>query len=467
MNIRIWTGFEKRHNSTKVPPEGDEGQSVTVRLKGPCSIKNPIFILHRYYVNANYVKFDNKYYFVTDKIYLSNDEMELHCSMDVLGSYKTKIGNTSAFVVYDTTTNDKHLIDTRLSASTKYTTKKNTTPFLAGNINQTGTCILTFTGKDNSGITAIQPSHLDLLLPNDSSVNAQWDNIVGDVSTAGVSETLKKVIRYLTSYGTIAENIQSLIWIPFNVYTAGSNYLTLGGYETNLVYSPIDIRHIEWTDTINIPWVYTDWRKNYSTIYLTIPFIGTQQYSGASLYEATTITLRSVLDKYTGEISTVISANGGGANRIIGNYTYSTAANINIGISNGFNSARFANSLISGFGGGMLSAISGSSPRAGIGSAINGLASTNIQTTSTSIGNFSGETSAFALQNVECVVVAHDTSDNPTDMNPVIGTPEFQVKLIKDAPGYIECSNASVSISGDDTVRNEINSLMNSGFYYE
>lgn len=465
MNIKVWNNFSKRHNSTKQPSGGTD---VTIVLKENCTIKKPTFILSRSYANTTYVQAFGFYYYVTGVTYINNGQIELSCRIDSMASFKTDIGNTEAFVIYDTSTNDKHLLDTRLSASTKYTTSKNTVDFLQGNIAQRGSIVLTYTGKNNTGVVAIKPEDLKLLLPNDAQLNAQWDAIIGDVSSEGVAETLKRVIRYLTSYGSIASNIQSVIWIPFILdSTASPNHITLGGFETTVLHFDIDVRHIEWTDTISIPWVYTDWRKNYSTIYLTIPFVGTQQYSGASLYEATTITLRSVLDKYTGEISTVVSANGGGATRIIGNFTYNTSASVNIGVANGFNAARFASSLLSGFGGGLLSGVLGTNVRAGLGTAINGLASTNIQTTSTSMGNFSGETSAFALQKVECAVVAHDTSDNPNDMSAVMGTPEFQVKKISTVPGYIETSNASVSISGDDDIRNEINSIMNNGFYYE
>ena len=42
MNIKVWSNFSKRKNSTKQPTGGS---TITVTLKDQCSILSPVFIL--------------------------------------------------------------------------------------------------------------------------------------------------------------------------------------------------------------------------------------------------------------------------------------------------------------------------------------------------------------------------------------------------------------------------------------
>ena len=55
----------------------------------------------------------------------------------------------------------------------------------------------------------------------------------------------------------------------------------------------------------------------------------------------------------------------------------------------------------------------------------------------------------------------------PDDLLPVVGRPCMEVLQISSLSGYVQCINASVSISGPAEDRDEINSYLNGGFYYE
>ena len=108
--------FTKRKNSTLQPSGG--GVDLNCELKQPTSYKNPVFL---FFVEDgfpwNYLQWDDWYYFIEDVVSVRNDLFEVHCSLDVLATYKAEIGATSAFVLYDTTANTE-IIDTRLSQKT-------------------------------------------------------------------------------------------------------------------------------------------------------------------------------------------------------------------------------------------------------------------------------------------------------------------------------------------------------------
>jgi hypothetical protein len=61
----------------------------------------------------------------------------------------------------------------------------------------------------------------------------------------------------------------------------------------------------------------------------------------------------------------------------------------------------------------------------------------------------------------------HLTNDDPSSYASSIGCMFMKQDVISNHPGYIKCSNASVSISGTDGERQAVNELLNSGFYYE
>lgn len=86
----------------------------TLNIKTPTSITIPVFTINVFdnFVNANYVYIPtyNRFYFITNVIQITNNIVELHCSVDVLMSYKTQILNSKAIIQTSNNVN-KYLID--------------------------------------------------------------------------------------------------------------------------------------------------------------------------------------------------------------------------------------------------------------------------------------------------------------------------------------------------------------------
>lgn len=71
------------------------GTDITVQLKQPCNILNPVFIVgyDSNLVSANYLHCPelNRYYFIDNIDLMPGHRMELQCSVDVLMSYASQI----------------------------------------------------------------------------------------------------------------------------------------------------------------------------------------------------------------------------------------------------------------------------------------------------------------------------------------------------------------------------------------
>lgn len=109
MQITVFSGFSKEHNSTKQP---SGGTAVNCYLKDDTSLINPIFVLDSADFSINYVQWGSRYYFVDDVVSIRNSTVELHCSVDALASWKTSIGNSSQYVTRSASQYDEGLIDT-------------------------------------------------------------------------------------------------------------------------------------------------------------------------------------------------------------------------------------------------------------------------------------------------------------------------------------------------------------------
>lgn len=449
MKIKVWTDFSKRKNSTKQPTGGTE---VDVVLKRDCSIERPVFILSSPVTEYTYVEAFGHYYFVSDIVNLNAGMSEIHCNQDVLATYKTVIGNTSAYILYDTTSNSE-IPDERLSTKTTPTLMTNTSTFRS-DVSESGTYIVSLTGTKKTGSYVVPYSTLKFLMPDIETVFDSY--IQGTDPFSAIVGAGKQLI----GSGQIAQNIRDVRWIPFSVSGDVSELLTVGMYD---IYNnngiPLGGHRIEnrlslMDESVAIPWQHTDWRNAdpYTQVYLYIPFVGVVSYPASSLIGQTYIYVHSSLDKVTGDIS--ISVDSG--NVFLGCYGASTGVTVALG-SSGINSANIANGVIAG-----ASALHAGST-AGVASAI----LTSLQPISQSVGGISSGSAIGLTKTLKCSTVCHNTVITPSSVSSVMGTPTNAVKTINTLTGYVQCLDASVEANCKDADRSEINNYLNSGFFYE
>ena len=130
MNITLYK-FEKRANSTKQPDNTVASRDATVHLKEPWDEFKPVFQLDAVYFDYNYVRWGIKYYWITSKSFITNDVIEIHCTKDLLATYKSKIGTSSQYILRSSYDSNGHIVDNLYPITTERSGAYQSTALLA------------------------------------------------------------------------------------------------------------------------------------------------------------------------------------------------------------------------------------------------------------------------------------------------------------------------------------------------
>ena len=469
--------FQKRKNST-LQPTALQGVELSCELKQPTSYKNPVFT---FFVEAgfewNYLKWDSWYYFITDVVSVRNNIFEVHCKLDVLATYKTEIGATSAFVLYDTAANTE-VTDSRLSmkTSTSYSISRAILDY-----SLSACLILGIVGDDSSGMYAMSSYSANQLV-NASSLDDFWQDIKTELPTPtaqdggfsfnGLDDAINDVFAFairafqqLVATGRARDCIRSAVWLPVSDsdFEGTPETIWLGQLETNVTAKKVMLPALK-TVTVSIPWQATDWRRKapYHNVYLALPAVGVVPLATNDLIDCTSLVVNCFLST-SGAVKYIV--NRGGDEKALGTFYGQVGGSYMIGSSN-ITPMTAASSLAGGLSaaaaGAALGGLAGAAAAGAAG--IAGLVSANTPMPA-STGAGSGFTSGGWT--VECITVFHDTNVQPSSVAAAIGTPTMAVKTIGTLSGFIQTREASVNASCYEDVRTEINGLMDGGFFYE
>ena len=278
--INLYT-LSKRHNST-LQPTGS-GTTGDIYLKGGSDLITPVFLMKAAGIPAsNYLKFENRYYFVKDVKNVRDQLFELSCEVDVLATYKSNIQAMSPYVLYYTH-NNTEISDKRLSTKTAQVTQSDSGAFDEFG---KGTCyVLSVVGQDTVGQFAIDLNDLGGIV-NQNFLDTLENQI--NATPLPVSDSLVDFAQYITDLlknealsftyvGKIADCIRNCYALPIR-YTAwggSSETIFIGRASSGKTGYKLSNSQRILTDsaTVNIPWQASDWRRNapYHEIYLYIP----------------------------------------------------------------------------------------------------------------------------------------------------------------------------------------------------
>ena len=222
------------------------------------------------------------------------------------------------------------------------------------------------------------------------------------------------------------------------------------------------------TATVSIPWQASDWRRNapYHEIFLYNPFAGLIQLSNSDLIGVSSLTIKATIDLLTGDTLFEVMA----GSRCINQTTANIAASFPIGASN-ITPANVASNMLSAAGN--AAGIAGNAMTMNIGGAVQsgiGMAQSifNAMQPSSTCVNGGGGGAAMGLSGtVYCYTIFHDTSDAPSDTNPVMGSPTMAVKSLGSLSGYVQTSGAAIRGNMLDSERQQLNSLLDGGIFIE
>lgn len=486
----IYAGkIAKRKNSTLQPTLTD---SFDVLLKSPTSLHTPSFDISAASFDYNYLKWGNRYYFVTDVISMNNGRWEVHAVCDVLATFKADIIASTQFVSYSSHNSSTWLADTRIPVLKSATVAKNTTTmnFLFTDV---GFYVLSVVGKDGAELWCCDIGHLRQLL---DKITDWSDDLIDDIKNGyypwtdpnspqtAVTYDFTSVEKALESIGKMnaltglagnaysdAPNcIRSCIWVPFLstwfADTGGEIYL--GQFPTGVTTAfKCKMTPASNTATVSIPWQYNDWRRAVcEEVYLYLPLVGMVSIPSDEIVNESSIAVQWSATATDGCIAYRITA----GNQVIGTYGANASANFPLGVSQQVSAGEIVQTAIPAASKTISAGITGGA-KGFIKEAIHSgyqVADTALTRHNSCIGGIGGGAGCGLSLDLTCFTVAHATSVAPASMAATMGLPTMQPMALSTLTGYCECSNAHVAATGAESEEiDEIDAYLNSGFYIE
>ncbi len=475
MNIRVWSNFSKRQNST-LQPQASAGTQISCVLKEETSIRNPSFILADPMPQITYVQAFGNYYFVTDIINIDANRSEVACSLDVLATYKSSILNYTAFVERSASSYDQYIRDPALSSQQKYISDTVTNTALTGIFNPTGMYVIPVMTK-TGGHTIYCANSLGFLK---GILNS------GCYDASDISDWISSKVAASFDLDVY---IGAIKWMPLNVTNIGvvvpKTNIAIGPVIMKAAYVPDDlyIKSVSATAAtgarvaINLPAAYygdfRDADPEFVQYSITLPGIGTAPldpaFVGSCILNGTSLYDQMAIDIATGLITHIIES--GSSYVKFCNFKGSIATDVPIG------KAR-ANTIetIAAFVSGTSSAASnlaggGGSPGSvisGVGQSITTGLSVIKSAYCPQVSMIGGSGNHYDLYlNCENIRINRKVFGSKQFPTTVAGRPLMQNVQLSSLSGFCQCGNASVPVNARDADRAEINAYLNSGFYIE
>lgn len=518
----------KRYNSTAAAPTASFSSDCV--FKDPTSLINPVIILKYSGKPAvNYFSFDNRYYWITDIITLNNERWEIHGTVDVLGTYRKHIQNTSAFVLYDSTANNE-IPDSRLGIYTTPTVDTASVDMPWDFADGSGTYFVAIEGDGDlvdqgmaDGATGVYRTDMASI----QKIGLDFDGTdVMDSLNTSMTQTFPANIKIITSWGTIdsakdlfdaiedslnnndvpgvigygllgwmllpwifwtgiigtikglitgadaLKHVKSAYWLPFKFTNIGTpkTKIAIGSFidqigTSSLIADPI--RAI--TVNVAIPWQYTDWRNVQNTeIQLYIPLIGTINIPASAVKGQSAITIFCGLNLFSGNFAVRLTSGG----VTLGTYGTNCMMPILVGDSNPDIPA-ITNTIVAG-GALLAGAATGTAAlTAGAAGAFMQSGLGAINPVSTTVGGIGGGCGNSLGSGIVCATICHNTSQTPSALINTIGTPTNQLKTLSGS-GYcqtlgaqLNCTDQTGEPTPTQTEIQLVNNFLNSGVYLE
>lgn len=443
MQIELFENFNKKINSTKRP---ENGTVVDCFLKENTSLENPHFILSGINFSINYIKWENRYYFINDIFSLKNNLIEISCSEDVLATYKTDIINMTAFVNYSSSNYDLNIYDNRIGTVADLNRKVNSVA--CEGFNDGGCYCITCIGNGDA--------NLNRYYTYDTGLNSLAKKVVsidGDF-----------INDIVLQFGNCVNAISSIIYIPFNTLSVYNTTICLGKYNTNVPAWQTTDKYVYKNVVVQIPWINSEIsRRGFETIELYLPFVGTVNLNAELFKNDSYITIQYVMDYITGGITYMVG----------GFYTFTASCGVPISMgiyqtditkiptAIGLKLADYLSSnaleKIGKISKDYMFDISNKTSDVG----------TNFNT----IGSMSGyDGVALVLEGYNKINIrnsSHSFTDSIGSLKDIVGNPLFKKVQLKSLSGYVQCNGASIDCNALEGSKEKINTFLNTGFFIE
>ena len=237
---------QKRINSTSRVFYAGGTTINNVKLKEPCSMQTPIFMLNSLTKTMmyNFLQWEDRYYWIDDIVYLTNDIQEVHCHLDPLATFRDAIEDTEALVIYGSSIYwHKKLDDVRFSPEISLVNGGGSEDIFGDGWGSAEGCVIMRfsqttsydvfdTGKwskDVYGLLIPQGIHTAIMSVTDFK-NCLSDLTRFDVTSGDFLEMFQAAVRVFGG-GSWMDDILSAVWVPIDLnhlVTATSAQLRYG-----------------------------------------------------------------------------------------------------------------------------------------------------------------------------------------------------------------------------------------------
>ena len=465
MQIEIYSGFSKRHNSTKRP--ATQGTVVNVLLKDGADILNPIFELNTLDFTINYVKAFDQYYFAHVQN-IDGHRCNIICKLDYMATFKTYVGAYTGLVEYTSSSSKVDILDPRNTPRDLISATYTSMTLSGININTVGGYIIGVLSNDPSGSVGVIDYYTMTAGQMAAFCNELYDQ--------------NFIQRLIDQFQAVQDSLVSCIWVPLTGIGGGSVPIHIGRETMNATGGKISDRLISFSSGstsigfaagsggAGADMTYLE-KAPYCTGLLYLPFVGfvSLDMDVAAFYK--TVSVDGYVDILTGDIAYNVRYGGGKMSTYNGNLAtkvpVSGAGYDAIGVSTG------AMTVIGGAAaaiGGLITGGMGTAVAGGLAAALGGGVSAAKSAEFHTMINGSNSSAIGASLGADPFVAIIQNIPAETNLQAfktAHGMPYFEVATIGSLSGYVKCFDASVSIPGNGEEQDVVNGYLNSGFYYE
>lgn len=462
--LAVFYQFNKRVNSLKTPTNAEQTISGEVVLKLATSYKNPTLTFACSTEDmpkarlSNYLEFDNKYYWVTNTIQISNRHIQFECKLDVLATYKNEILLSKCFVIYSAKGN-KWITDTRMMNSHSEITK-----FARANtfdmFNNEGSLIISCISASDASSQAFATNYI----LDDADINTLRNKLNGSDFIEYAKQVFSNPYDFLIGAFFSSCNYDDELSEPTK--------MLIGTYDTGIQAIVLGENYVrQQLVSITIPHLYNDFREisPYASYNLYLPYVGIVHLDDIRLAKSDQLGINCWCQMATGAIIYQISCDDGTeAGIILGTYTGNCNKQTPIAVreNNLLAGATSIGTIVASLAMPVTGAASAFAQVVGMASGFGGLAKAselNTQINGSLSSNLGGRTGLKP----ELIITYTNTSENPSLRKDVDGMPLGSTVELNTLTGYVQTMNASISIAADYDEIEEVNDLLNGGVYIE
>lgn len=415
---------------------------------------NPVFVIAGKVETdispINYCAWNSRFYFVDDIIFLSEQQAELHCSVDVLATYRGNILSYKAFVVRADDAVNQWLPDPGMLP-------------LENNA---------FWGYNNANMpSSWDPSEGCYLLRVVGGGGTSGTGITSYcVNAVGLNHIVEKAFssanydflsdESIKSFFNPFQYIVSVMWFPLTPASLGSSdfkHIKLGWWDLGESYRVVD-RTVLTLNTIikrpsNLPDDFRARDSRFTTVKMHLPGCGTHFLNPIDV--ASDLQVDYHIDTATGGVQVAVHSSD--RNQLIGTYSGIVGVPIAIGQLD-TNMGQVVKSLASGLGAGLSGNVGGL--LGGVGDAALSLAQPT-----PSVNGSNGNRGA--LQSMPYPAISWACKYSTPVADDIRGHYVCAARTLSTLRGYVQTLYASLDVKGTSGEKDKINAFLDGGVFIE